>query len=95
MATTENIPRLIVETTAVAETGKIFFVFTYLLEGIDPLVLEGYIKISNLQSYIDAGSRFGLKSTTRKRCQQAANLVEDLCRVNQNLMLCGMYKWVY
>ena len=52
------------------------------MEGDDPLALGGYIEISKLLAYIEAGPNFGMNSTTRKRCQQAENLVKDLSRVN-------------
>lgn len=49
VATKENMPKIIVETAVVSETGISFCVSTYLLEGDDPLGLDGYIDFLSLK----------------------------------------------
>lgn len=65
----ESLLKLIIETAAVAEAGRAFYVATYLPEGDDPIVLGGHIEIAKLEDYIDYEPNFGVNSRTRSRCK--------------------------
>ena len=80
IATEENMGKSIVEIAAIAEAGKLFCESTYLKEGDNPLVFGAHLQIAKLEEYITTGPNFGVNSRTKKRCREAAVLVNDLCK---------------
>eukprot|EP00956_Cyclotella_meneghiniana_P038233 scaffold150619_cov36-Cyclotella_meneghiniana.AAC.2 len=77
----EFLPRLKVEIGAITEVGRQFCIATYAAEGNDPLVLGIYRTFAALDEYVASGLTFGEDSLTRKRCKEAAALVDEKLKV--------------
>ena len=70
------LPKLIVQAGAVTEVGKQWCIATYAAEGNDPLVFGTYQMFNDLDTFVSNPLTFGEGSHTRKRCQEAATLIQ-------------------
>ena len=74
----QYLPRLIVECAAVSEVGRQFCIATYGAEGDSELAITVYLIFNDLDKfYNDRDSVFPQGSMTRKRCKEAAKLVNS------------------
>ena len=71
----ELLPRLIVQAGAVTEVGRHFCVATYVAEGDDPLVFTIWSVFDDLDNYVHGEVYFDDDGLTRRRCQEAAELI--------------------
>lgn len=70
------LPKLVVATAAVAETGRPFCLATYATEGDEPLSFCVYMVFDTLENFLNQAVPFGDGSRTRQRCKSAAEIVQ-------------------